>query len=216
MRSLPLMGIGNSWSPTSGGKRSRTSLPLMGIGNNRIGHHPGGQEDSSLPLMGIGNVTWICQGMISSGLITPHGDWKPVCRNDWPAIQKDSLPLMGIGNSRATLYASHRSLSHYPSWGLETPLACREAPTPTQLITPHGDWKRPRPISADRPRRSAHYPSWGLETRGGGRGDRRVLSSLPLMGIGNAIQKEIDENNMISLPLMGIGNCAYPWHRRCP
>ena len=53
----------------------------------------------SLPLMGIGNFFRAGLRLVKLLLITPHGDWKP----------SNSLNLR-----------SASTLSHYPSWGLET------------------------------------------------------------------------------------------------
>ncbi len=119
--------------------------------------------------------------------------------------ERNSLPLMGIGNDPGT-----RRLSNQ-----------------LQLITPHGDRERG---SATRWNRSggthypswgsgtgldverintgakSHYPSWGSGTRACTCPCRGGSSSLPLMGIGNGIFDWIKDAWNDSLPLMGIGN----------
>ncbi len=124
-RSKPISPHYPSWGLET--RRSRlmrcscvSSLPLMGIGNHAdlqqlhqagLTHYPSWGLETlktssrnsftgvSLPLMGIGNIAAAAHEPAASGLITPHGDWKPFCSR---AIVRDvsdcSLPLMGIGN----------------------------------------------------------------------------------------------------------------------
>ena len=102
--SLPLMGIGNArrHEPfvrfpeliTPHGDRKRP--PVVVDDRRQLLLH-------SLPLMGIGNVT--CGGVQDS-------------------IISASLPLMGIGNSTccaSTFWSVSGRMTHYPSWGSETP-----------------------------------------------------------------------------------------------
>ena len=104
-------------------------------------------------------------------LITPHGDRKLDVLRQIAAQDSDvpSLPLMGIGNPDDGASAGSTTAdSHYPSWGSET---CRHHPINrqvAQLITPHGDRKRTCSGSC--------CASSG--------------SSLPLMGIGNDVQRQ--------------------------
>ena len=98
-------------------------------------------------------------------LITPHGDRKRAGIGVFAGtVPENSLPLMGIGNSRRGRTPIPTPRSHYPSWGSET---CRES---TALTSP-----------------SSSLPLMGI-------GNRRTQSrsvppcriSLPLMGIGNS------------------------------
>ena len=79
-------------------------------------------------------------------------------------LSTSSLPLMGIGNSRAPPSAAPAAPSHYPSWGSETRKGPDEEGNNTELITPHGD-RKPADLNA------FVANVW--------------RSSLPLMGIGN-------------------------------
>ena len=162
-----------------------------------------GDAPDSLPLMGIGNggIGIVVCG--SYALITPHGDRKPLIlrtskETHYPSWGSEtdlaapgaggsegSLPLMGIGN------LSDMAADSEPGY----------------LITPHGDRKRSVSHCGRWPV-SAHYPSWGSETAPDAstrrwytflitpHGDRKpglvrrqhvrqLVSSLPLMGIGN-------------------------------
>ena len=123
--SLPLMGIGNSVGDADvhgcslvlitphgdrkrigGGPctRSATHYPSWGSETHRIGSS--GRPVNSLPLMGIGNLP-VTGGPLPwcSGLITPHGDRKPIVRQRY-----------AVDRGRSTL-------THYPSWGSETGVA---------------------------------------------------------------------------------------------
>ncbi len=64
------------------------------------------------------------------------------------------------------------------------------------------------PRSPDGP--NSHYPSWGLETvASAAESPSLFLTSLPLMGIGNAIDFDAAaRQHYVSLPLMGIGNSS--------
>ena len=129
-----------------------------------------------------------------------------------PAIYRSHYPSWGLETRRCRPTRRSRAASHYPSWGLETGnRSSRRSPqsswthypswgleTGTDqaadlrrvhgLITPHGDWKRGSDSSWRSTSRRPHYPSWGLETRSkaAASGDG-LVSSLPLMGIGNSI-----------------------------
>ena len=74
----------------------------------------------SLPLMGIGNMSCVVAIPSENGLITPHGDWKPISARAGVVSSLISLPLMGIGNATAIGQPDVVIYSHYPSWGLET------------------------------------------------------------------------------------------------
>ena len=72
-------------------------------------------------------------------------------------------------------------LSHYPSWGFETPDKTRLETVVLALITPHGDLKH-RLRECGYLCRLSHYPSWGFETRGNAdAGWYAYLDSLPLI-----------------------------------
>ena len=148
---------------------SSVSLPLMGIGNLFRATTPTATPKSAhYPSWGLGTGPVEVGERRTLGLITPHGDWEPHWFCNSPPIRSASLPLMGIGNPHGPYRASARcATSHYPSWGLGT------GPpfwwTGTSLPT-------------------SHYPSWGLGTRLSIASACPIaaLSSLPLMGIGNA------------------------------
>ena len=213
----PSWGSGTRrWPP--GEPPTEPSLPLMGIGN--VGSSfTAPVNSSSLPLMGIGNWLTACtvlplgrRRLITAhgdrerthtsehvvrpseiNLITPHGDREhdrarrravgvrhlsslPLMGIGNPRATRDpkllghvgiSLPLMGIGNSKCSSAVDGMvfDFSHYPSWG-----------SGTYDINATGMDATPE----------AHYPSWGSGTVRRSRSS--LLSpdiSLPLMGIGN-------------------------------
>ena len=107
-----------------------------------------------------------------------------------------SLPLMGIGNVRASVECEASVacvvLAHYPSWGSGTRMiqSIDLDMAFVYLITPHGD-REPDRHQGDghgRDVRPSHYPSWGSGTV------RPVQIVI--------VVEQLD----ISLPLMGIGN----------
>ena len=140
-------------------------------------------------------------------LITPHGDWEPRCSARLPRQPRPHYPSWGLGTGEG-----HRHVSlaepHYPSWGLGTGGRPAADHRPLRLITPHGDWERPKS------NRHAHHQAF----------------SLPLMGIGNPTERQPCVGVVVdlitphgdweppgrvggkgpqrgtSLPLMGIGN----------
>ena len=120
--SLPLMGIGNPGTPSSGISGWKSHYPSWGLETQPlrpappmfyVTHYPSwGLETCapsqrfspgilviSLPLMGIGNLLAKATGQ---------------------AVEHDSLPLMGIGNAETARLNLLSTPSHYPSWGLET------------------------------------------------------------------------------------------------
>ncbi len=206
------------------------SLPLMGIGNL---FHP----HANVRVIGLitPHGDWKpCNERHDTGarlqLITPHGDWKPTLYVLFAGVSPCSLPLMGIGNDARLRRHSGRSGSlplmgigniYFPAhpWPFNVvslPLMGignhehHDPPDPGHhLITPHGDWKRPRqrlrsvelvvlitPHGDWKRKRSphapgassAHYPSWGLETPLSRLRRVREMNSLPLMGIGNLMK----------------------------
>ena len=124
---------------------------------------------------------------------THYPSWglETVCRNDWPAMQKDSLPLMGIGNHCASVVLIHRDGHSLPLMGIGNPTCKSGTYTPA---TPHyPSWGLETTwTGAHRSTRSGtHYPSWGLETPLPDAGVLHVCEgSLPLMGIGNFRQQQ--------------------------
>ena len=120
------------------------SLPLMGIGNallrlQLLAHGlllitPHGDRKLQIGTHGGNRFTV---------LITPHGDRKHMFRGREVVVCfEDSLPLMGIGNSRAWPWPAGTSGTHYPSWGSETLQGRQSSGRGQELITPHGDRKR--------------------------------------------------------------------------
>ena len=226
--SLPLMGIGNpsrSWCtpgatithyPSWGSETSAglfgwtgpsTSLPLMGIGNPVASNAGVSISGAHYPSWGSETAVAVVRTEKPFALITPHGDRKLRESQRRRSVLLDSLPLMGIGNSRTSGTLARAASAHYPSWGSETPGRSARPRSSSRLITPHGDRKpgatRPRPPCRTPP----HYPSWGSETH-----PQRALNaawrltSLPLMGIGNHGTPHVHGLRPASLPLMGIGN----------
>ena len=185
------------------------SLPLMGIGNRYCGGYQGSYGwlitphgdrklvsptpvevtvNTSLPLMGIGNRLDPGLRVGDVQLITPHGDRKPDDRNvAHCGCDGSSLPLMGIGNLPWPARITSTPCPHYPSWGSETFSSCSLIWPRSLLITPHGDRKREAPPGAREAPRT-HYPSWGSETCGTACCVGGIAVSLPLMGIGNAVE----------------------------
>ena len=182
--------------------RPRSSLPLMGIGNDR---GPARHADAR-----------------ARYLITPHGDREPTRRECRCATGTPNVRQLITPHGDRELLQRYRSdvlrrtKAHYPSWGSGTAVTLDPEPGTGQprLITPHGD-REPRhsstPIIA-RPT-APHYPSWGsgtsAESTHCAHRSSRILSSLPLMGIGNMMPRHVARLRApISLPLMGIGNHA--------
>ena len=163
-------------------------------------------------------------------LITPHGDWKPAGRSIAPRTSASSLPLMGIGNLIVCFLVLGTSAFSFPIMGIgNLDRRCHALPD-DNLITPHGDWKRARPLDSDRAalrRLITPHGDW--------KPDQDASScplcdaSLPLMGIGNSSsqvmpgrsprlitphgdwkpvieQRPMRSLCVSSLPLMGIGN----------
>ena len=158
------MGIGNSLSILTTLCRMLASLPLMGIGNFAAAYATELEAIAHYPSWGL--ETHYRVGHRPGGCVAHYPSW--------------GLETASRGR------ASFSTCPHYPSWGLETPGGRAEVRRHRRLITPHGDWK---PISICRgpaaPARS-HYPSWGLETASRTCARLRAVTSLPLMGIGNA------------------------------
>ena len=204
--SLPLMGIGNRPYPRGGrsdlalitphGDRepslflsstpiASNSLPLMGIGNSGRPRGPG-LPCAHYPSWGSGTGIHFRLEMPQSDLITPHGDRELTDGYRFRLDTRDSLPLMGIGNSRWPLPWRWPSPSHYPSWGSGTatlrhrvglvpdliiPHGDREHSLPRgggrrepRLITPHGDRELANWAPTCAARYATHYPSWGSGT----------------------------------------------------
>ena len=206
--SLPLMGIENPLAGRVTPARSMLSLPLMGIENGVTVGKATTDNWGSLPLMGIENV----------------GTTNHVSR-----VAYRSLPLMGIENPVPTANAESAGSSSLPLMGIENagvlvPVLRKLA----DLITPHGDRKH-RNTPAMRAERKTHYPSWGSKTGFArlrrplgirphypswgsktipvAQTDNSCVTSLPLMGIENAIWYEPSHSSSrSSLPLMGIEN----------
>ena len=159
--SLPLMGIGNRTKSHPPPRKSRTHYPSWGL-ETWMTIIPKGSVLDSLPLMGIGNKASFSGSLCGLAI---------------------SLPLMGIGNRERRAGSSTGSGS-LPLMGIGNQALLDAAGVVPELITPHGDWKRPSHRGLRRTGQS-HYPSWGLETRRGRLPRTPRGSSLPLMGIGN-------------------------------
>ncbi len=163
------------------------SLPLMGIGNP-----PTNWFDSiingSLPLMGIGNPEFELGAKGYTNLITPHGDRELACTSICECRRRwCSLPLMGIGNRKEPRVMTP-SLHSLPLMGIGNGGRGPGGGGVVRLITPHGD--RELAVGVGRL--------------------RRLISSLPLMGIGNPHLVSLPSAEQHhSLPLMGIGNCSW-------
>ena len=113
------------------------SLPLMGIGNLHEGRALEEVAPDPLPLMGIGNPAM-------------RGGCGPALCAHYPSWGSETRAAGGLAGRRR---------AHYPSWGSETPLiAVQTAPQELELITPHGDRKRPRPRDPRRGRRRLITP----------------------------------------------------------
>ena len=136
--------------------------------------------------MGIGNIPKRLLPGLGFRLITPHGDREPLSVAGSPASRNSSsLPLMGIGNNIGPGTTSSSSPSHYPSWGSGT--VARKVGQARRAEAHYPSWGsgtltiRPRPDSGEQ----AHYPSWGSGTSHHRARKGVVMTSLPLMGIGN-------------------------------
>ena len=211
----------------------RLSLPLMGIGNPaRSAAIAAMRSTTHYPSWGLGTgLSCATYAKKARRLITPHGDWEPskAARSPRPSTRShypswglgtrtsfarsetggtDSLPLMGIGNSRLPTPGGARPSSHYPSWGLGTPRLSPGRRHPDvcslplmgignlgvagildepelALITPHGDWEPfPAPPAPPAPL-DLITPHGDWEPSPGWRRSMTDRSSLPLMGIGN-------------------------------
>ena len=205
------------------------SLPLMGIENLFVAARVSTSASLITPHGDRKLVGAVGEGYRLRDLITPHGDRKPRIPVDieapdpvthypsWgsktrPIISSArpprtlSLPLMGIENSRRTIFSIRPFSSSLPLMGIENArLATGGWKGSTVLITPHGDRKRylvydrlagpPRyslPLMGienfltdgrEGPRNRAHYPSWGSKTGDRVRISAETENSLPLMGI---------------------------------
>ena len=116
--------------------------------------------------MGIGNARARRACRKDAGLITPHGDRKP-------------MMIDVAGSYRYRLITPHGDRKHGRGWRLSG-----AGKTPSLPLMGIGN--ATRSLLAPR-RRAAHYPSWGSETRRPPEADlRQQRDSLPLMGIGNA------------------------------
>ena len=179
--SLPLMGIGNSTGQEpmiAGSDVTLISLPLMGIGN-LVQRHRGGRQrghglitphgdrklrpgrhdaprDHSGLITPHGDRKLDMQPLPASHepLITPHGDRKPVrqlraCRT--APSNRDSLPLMGIGNEIG-IGPLRDALVSLPLMGIGNQIPIAPRRRRLGLITPHGDRKLGRhPAKAGHP-----------------------------------------------------------------
>ena len=199
------MGIGNMVAEALRQSAVYPHYPSWGLGT-RHRCACAGSTTTHYPSWGLGTVHMLDADSYAAILITPHGDWELFSGSPlhWSIVH--SLPLMGIGNPRIL---DVRILD-------------------LVLITPHGDWERPQPRMKPSEKRP-HYPSWGLGTHhlplpcsgiamlitphGDWEPDRlrasvrAMISSLPLMGIGNsAFRGARSPPRYGSLPLMGIGN----------
>ena len=165
----------------------RAHYPSWGLETSRRGLPRCPPRPSHYPSWGLETVGTPGDGEAGDTLITPHGDWKPqVDTAALPAVA-DSLPLMGIGNSGPAPRRRSQTRPSLPLMGIGNwwPGRSMRPPGHPALITPHGDWKPAAPVASV----------------------RAQVSSLPLMGIGNAGHPDINGNiDVDSLPLMGIGN----------
>ena len=141
-------------------------------------------------------------------------------------------PSWGSETSPSMARASPALMTHYPSWGSETVAVAHGGALLYDLITPHGDRKRPGRARRSPMAMRSHYPSWGSETSSTFAPYLVVVHhSLPLMGIGNGRRVERGDVAGVrlitphgdrkltcgicgqhlripSLPLMGIGNLS--------
>ena len=206
--SLPLMGIGNQERLADSERTQASLITPHGDRKRKLPRVRDGAQADSLPLMGIGNSRGARRYGRGTPLITPHGDRKHARvsgRRRVPEalttphgdrklgaapatakVTRVSLPLMGIGNRRASFNVGGRTWFSLPLMGIGNQLVgLAAAPRSELLITPHGDRK----------------PVWGI-----GEG-RHLMPSLPLMGIGNMLTLRPGFHiRNFSLPLMGIGN----------
>ena len=240
------------WKPAlrmSSSVQAASSLPLMGIGNPSNSPKTVSPE-SSLPLMGIGNATWrsiwawvrathypswgletVSKHQLSAChyvLITPHGDWKPVCtcpagktdvslitpHGDWkrpndvptPAIAMPSLPLMGIGNAVPGRYRHRQCAAHYPSWGLETKYRVSPSVAMSGSLPLMGIGNPPAGLGARLHRQLiTPHGDWKHLRQRPAREPAR--SHYPSWGLETTRPVMIPAQHIAdSLPLMGIGN----------
>ena len=115
--------------------------PSWGSGTRSCNRRPG-RTLPHYPSWGSGTTAVQHATLMQSSLITPHGDRELDTVRSLGPVYRNSLPLMGIGNS-------------FP--------ACWPLSVYSELITPHGDRELAAPGTAGcHPR--AHYPSWGSGT----------------------------------------------------
>ena len=99
------------------------------------------------------------------GLITPHGDRKPL-KHQQHAEETGDL-ITPHGDRKPPSRPAQPRLfpaSHCPSWGSKTRSVLRRRRRRARLITPHGD-RKPATASVGAAPSVTHYPSWGSKTR---------------------------------------------------
>ena len=140
----------------------------------------------SLPLMGIRNPPRSMCRRAHRALTTPHGDQERTSKRGLRGNHETHYPSWGSGTRRAPIIAVRHLADSLPLMGIRNSRPGVRRSRPRRLTTPHGDQERARRRRMVRAAPASHYPSWGSGTTDFGGHGRTPHSSLPLMGIRNA------------------------------